>query len=269
MMLSRVRKHLTYANAAMTIALVFAMSGGAYAAGKLLITSTKQISPSVLKSLKGKTGVNGAQGPAGAVGPAGAAGAKGEPGPPGPAGTTGEKGGPGEKGAAGTNGFNGTNGKEGKEGKEGSPWTAKGSLPVGSTESGQWSFVVHQVAGAPIATASISFAIQLANPLSEEDSHFIGPEEGEGEPKAHLPKGCSGNYKAPRAASGNLCVFTQSVLDFEGEGGTAMLPLPFTIHDVETGEQRAGKSGAYLAGFIGGGKAGDEIVGVGDWVVTG
>ena len=35
-----------------TIALVFAMSGGAYAAKKYLISSTKQISPSVLKSPK-------------------------------------------------------------------------------------------------------------------------------------------------------------------------------------------------------------------------
>ena len=45
-----------------TIALVFAMSGGAYAAKKYLITSTKQISPSVLKSLKGAAGKNGAIG---------------------------------------------------------------------------------------------------------------------------------------------------------------------------------------------------------------
>lgn len=52
-MLLRVRKRLTYANVAMTLALVFAMSGGAYAAKKYVISSTKQIKPSVLKQLQG------------------------------------------------------------------------------------------------------------------------------------------------------------------------------------------------------------------------
>jgi hypothetical protein len=40
----------------MTLALVFAMSGGAYAARRFVITSTKQIKPSVLKSLSGIDG---------------------------------------------------------------------------------------------------------------------------------------------------------------------------------------------------------------------
>ena len=44
------RGRLSYANVAMTLALVFAMSGGAYAASKYVITSTKQISPKVLKA---------------------------------------------------------------------------------------------------------------------------------------------------------------------------------------------------------------------------
>jgi hypothetical protein len=43
----RLRKRFTYTNVAMTLALVFAMTGGAYAAFTSLITSTKQISPSV------------------------------------------------------------------------------------------------------------------------------------------------------------------------------------------------------------------------------
>ncbi|MGH2879601.1 MAG: hypothetical protein ACRDK4_08360, partial [Solirubrobacteraceae bacterium] len=58
----------------MTLALVFAMTGGAYAAKKYLITNTKQISPKVLKQLKG------AKGPAGPAGPEGKAGAPGSPG---------------------------------------------------------------------------------------------------------------------------------------------------------------------------------------------
>lgn len=48
-MFSRIRNRMIYANVAMTVALVFAMSGGAYAASRYMITSTKQISPKVLK----------------------------------------------------------------------------------------------------------------------------------------------------------------------------------------------------------------------------
>jgi hypothetical protein len=44
------RKRLSYANVAATMALVFSMSGGALAAKHYLLSSTKQISPKVLKS---------------------------------------------------------------------------------------------------------------------------------------------------------------------------------------------------------------------------
>ena len=56
------RKRLSYANVTATLALVFAMSGGAMAANHYLITSTKQINPKVLKKLTGKTGKTGATG---------------------------------------------------------------------------------------------------------------------------------------------------------------------------------------------------------------
>ena len=64
---------MTYANVAATLALVFAMSGGALAASHYLITSTSQISPKVLKELK-KAGASGATGPRAPQGPAGATG---------------------------------------------------------------------------------------------------------------------------------------------------------------------------------------------------
>src|SRR6187399_358703 len=65
------------AMAVAVLALVLALGGSAIAAKKYLITSTKQISPSVLKKLKG------AQGLAGPAGTAGATGAKGDAGPAG------------------------------------------------------------------------------------------------------------------------------------------------------------------------------------------
>ncbi len=72
-----IRRHLSYANVVATLALLFAMSGGALAANHYLVNSTKQINPKVLKKLKGArgargvAGANGAQGPAGSAGPAG------------------------------------------------------------------------------------------------------------------------------------------------------------------------------------------------------
>jgi hypothetical protein len=79
------RRHLNYANVVATLALVFAMSGGALAAKHYLINSTKQIKPSVLKSLKGNSGKTGAAGPGGPAGPAGPAGPGGPAGPAGSA----------------------------------------------------------------------------------------------------------------------------------------------------------------------------------------
>jgi hypothetical protein len=77
---------------AATLALFFAMSGGALAAKHYLISSTKQLSPAVLKALKGHDGGHGTTGPQGP---------KGEPGTAGPRGETGPKGGAGPKGEPG------------------------------------------------------------------------------------------------------------------------------------------------------------------------
>jgi hypothetical protein len=83
------RRH--YSNIVATLALVFAMSGGAFAAQHYLITSTKQIKPSVLRSLRtpskpGPTGASGSSGGVGLTGPQGTTGATGATGAQGPAG---------------------------------------------------------------------------------------------------------------------------------------------------------------------------------------
>jgi hypothetical protein len=247
-MFTTARKHLTYANVAMTLALVFAMTGGAYAANHFLITSTKQISPKVLKALKGANGKNGAAGPAG---PAGA----GTPGPAGPQGPAGPAGG------AGPAGTPGKDGAPGKDGKEGSPWTAGGTLPSGKSETGQWA-VAQVINGEPFEfmQLGISFPIRLANPLASSQVHFIGLEEQQ---KGTLPAGCEGSFEEPKAEAGNLCVFVRKSVNF-----TKLEPiaLPFNIENAETAsELGAGASGAVLSASPA--EAG-KIVANGVWVVT-
>jgi hypothetical protein len=86
------RRRISYANVAATLALVFSMSGGALAASHYLINSTKQINPKVLKKLKGntgKTGATGKEGPQGKEGAAGKEGTAGKEGPRGPEGVSG------------------------------------------------------------------------------------------------------------------------------------------------------------------------------------
>jgi hypothetical protein len=71
-------KRMSYANVAATLALFLALGGGtAWAAHHYLITSTNQIKPSVLKSLRGYRGYRGYRGVAGVAGVAGASGTTG------------------------------------------------------------------------------------------------------------------------------------------------------------------------------------------------
>jgi hypothetical protein len=258
MMFSRVRRRLTYANVVVTLALCFAMSGGAYAANKYLITSTKQISPKVLKSLKGSNGKNGAAGPAG---PAGSAG---------PGGTAGSVGATGPKGETGKEGIAG---KEGPAGKEGSPWTAKGTLPAGSSEAGQWAITAPHALGV-VFGGGISFSIPLATAPGEAHSHFISLEEGEGENGTLSPAitsgECKGNFEKPQAASGNLCVFASESL------GELKLIGNNSANAITNAEEKlniftkeglgAGKSGAVLAFIV---ETESNISTRGTWAVTG
>src|SRR5580698_7349257 len=141
----RNRMHLTPATAIAMLALVFAMTGGAFAAGHYLITSTKQISPKVLKALAGKNGANGASGAQGAAGPAGPAGPAGKEGPAG-------------KGEKGETGLAGPTGPEGKTG-----FTK--TLPAGETETGTWAFAGTPEGGENGVLVPLSFNIPLENPV--------------------------------------------------------------------------------------------------------
>ncbi len=121
------RRHLTYANVAATLALVFAMGGAAMAASHYVINSTKQINPKVLKALRGRAGHTG------------------------------------KAGAAGPQGKEGTQGKEGAAGKEGpaGPFPS-GPLPRGATLRGQYN-VRFDAPGAAFLAESISFGFEFAS----------------------------------------------------------------------------------------------------------
>jgi Collagen triple helix repeat (20 copies) len=237
MMFSGIRKRFTYTNVAMTLALVFAMTGGAYAAKHYVITSTKQISPKVLTALKGE---NGTAGPAGSAGPAG---------PAGPAG------GKGETGAAGGPGPEGPQGKEGKEGKEGptgqTGYTA--TLPSKATETGTWSFSAGPSTHSLLA--SVSFSIPLKSGLEETHVILVSYEELlEGDAPAACPGEFNENsttgFIVPKAEPGYLCVY-EGVMD---SGNVEHSGAPFNQFraDVEialpedTGGQGASTAGTTL-----------------------
>ncbi len=248
-MSSMIRRFASYSNVAATLAMVFAMSGGAYAASKYVITSTKQISPKVLKTLVTKAGP---AGPAGAVGPAGPAGPSG---PTGATGLTGAEGTAGKDGAPGESvstkvvstsqttkcgGFGGAEYSVGGKtslvcnGQTGFSET----LPTGKTETGAWSFV-SPVAGQQLRVP-VSFPIPLAKAISEQEKKlkFVKPNESTTE--------CPGTALEPKALPGYLCVyaeFEQVPAEPEGEApflsshtaGVAMLFVPTLAGKIDEG----------------------------------
>ena len=223
------RKRLSYANVTATLALVFAMSGGAMAANHYLITSTKQINPKVLKKLTGKagkTGANGATGPAGSTGPAGPQGKEGSP------------------------GKEGLTGKEGKEGEQGEPGPLLTTLPSGKTLKGAYAIEYTATAINQDGTDSISFAFPLSADPSAEAANFI-PEGGS--PTA----ACPGTSANPEAAAGQICIY-------ESYGSN----VHFRCIATSAGEYSCDKASQYGATvFIESSGAG-RTTSVGTWAVT-
>lgn len=296
-MLKAVGRHFNAATAISLVALVFAMSGGAYA-----LTDSGNgngngngghTSAQIAKKKKGKHGSAGARGPRGKQGPEGKQGPAGPAGPAGPEGKPGAAGAPGtpgEKGANGTSGAPGKsvtlvneaprscsyggftyevegsgveneicNGEEGQKGTPGSPWTDKGTLPSGSTETGTWSVSVVNALG----FAAIGFPIPLETAPTPVYVTAKTIESG-----AAATEGCPWQgVGAPTAEKGKLCVY-DATSPFESNPGATFLHFyqPYYEYwgewEAAAEQDKAGPSGVLVA-FQG---AGDNAVGV--WAVT-
>jgi hypothetical protein len=205
---------MSYANVAATLALVLTMSGGALAAGHYLISSTKQISPSVLGKLKGATGKTGAPGPGGPAGANGAPGAKGEPGTPGSRGESGPK---GEQGAQGNAGGPATHwrktiAKAGKTKAEATTVTLEEVAPFKITghcyEEGSYTVAATYIgtteAGSVAAEPEEGEQIPLK--VGEEISITPEPAESETEEREANFKGPNGGLFAAESKTGTVAI---------------------------------------------------------------
>ncbi len=259
------------------IALVFAMFGGAYAA------SNSSNSGKATASAKGKPGPRGKTGKTGPAGPQGPAGPAGPVGPKGDAGVAGQNGNVGAPGQSvnstqeppGANCPDGgyklvsASGTQyvcnGAGGVDGSPWTAGGTLPPGSTETGTYG---NQGAKQTIIDgndqsvsvgdqggifAPISFNVPLASALSSSNVHYIPT--GGSVPAACEDSGHAGAAGAtnPEATSGHLCIFEAAAANVTLQG---VFGLDFS--------PGAGTAGAFVALEV----SGSGFV-VGSWAVAG
>lgn len=271
-MYSRIREQFsTTALILSIVALVFAISGGAYAASQAQTSKTKVVKGPPGK--RGKTGPAGPAGPAGAKGDAGAQGATGGQGVPGAPGNSAvvtriepDEGKCEERAGAEVSVKN-TAGAvevcEGEKGAPGSPWTAGGTLPVGSTETGAWAFNATEDDGDAIV-APISFPIRLAARLEGAEVHFQPPESAEQSVKDAFAAVCPTNIFNPTAASGHLCVY------YNQNEANALFNATFTEIDLPYlfNEPGAGVAGAILR-FAYSGAAEEPAHGFGVWAVTG
>jgi hypothetical protein len=165
-----IRRNLSLPTAIAVVALVFAMTGGAFAA-KDYVTGPAQASKYEKKAVK--RGPRGPKGKRGPRGPVGAQGAQGVVGPQGP------------------------------KGDAGNPWTAGGFLPSGASLGGTWVAGVGPELGfgKGAAAASISFGLPLQAP-----PEIVIVKKGK-EGQEHVAE-CPGSVAVPIAAKGKLCLYT-------------------------------------------------------------
>ena len=275
-MFRAIRKHLTPSMAIAMLALVFAATGGAFAAsghgggsGSATATAAKSKAKSKPKAgARGPAGPKGATGATGPAGPAGTAGAKGETGAAGAAGaqgTLGEKGETGAVGPQGPKGTNGTNGTDGTNGTNGTIGFTK-TLPAEETETGAWSISGNHQESQLIISA-VSFSIPLAAALDNNHVYYVGVEEVE---QHTAPAECPGTVAEPKAAAGYLCVYEKLSFGFEVRPNTTTafvkITSPGGLLPVQGGVEGAGVSGAEISVSVS--PSEEEATGWGSWAVT-
>jgi hypothetical protein len=174
-MFSLVRTRFGIPGIVAVIALVFAMTGGAFAAlSGSEKAEVKKFAKKYSKQFAKQFAIPGPAGPAGAPGPAG---------PAGPAGPKGDKGDKGDTGATG---------EAGPTGPEGSPWTVGGELPSEETLTGAWAATI-DTKGA--GSTAISFPLRLPSLLSADQVHIGAGDD------------CPGTVANPEAEPGHLCIY--------------------------------------------------------------
>jgi hypothetical protein len=257
-MFQRIRRHITPSTAIAFLALVFAFTGGAFAAGShsngagLKATASSTLA-SVAKSKAKPKAKAGPRGPAGPTGAKGAVGAAGSAGPAGAAGAKGESGAPGAKGETGPAGAAGAVGATGPAGAKGTPGAIHPgeTLPSNASETGAWSIGITPTGtfhGEPLSVP-LSFTIPLSAPLDASHVHYV--EKGE-----TAPVGCTGGTVAdPTAEPGNLCVYAASDL--------------FLLFDaIEQAASPTEEAGASTTGALLLFKGEEEASARGSWAVT-
>jgi Collagen triple helix repeat (20 copies) len=301
-----IRKHLNPTTVVAFVALVFAMTGGAFAAtggggssgakASAALTPTATAAKSKAKP-KAKAGPRGPAGPAGkpgATGPAGATGAAGAAGPVGPG---------GPQGTAGTNGTNGTNGvsvtskqlttSEAACNKEGgSEFTAEGkktlacngktgfteTLPSEKTLTGEWSASEHAAGGGEIE-GGFNTAVSFDIPLAEAPTpHYINANKKEpilnaGVYEEVTSSECEGSAANPTASPGNLCVYARQETNVRKQKTIGeKIPLPricsFATQEGCIGAPLPAIADRYGFGIQGQAEAAGFVIISGTWAVT-
>jgi hypothetical protein len=248
-MFAAMKRHMNIPLIVSIGALLFAMTGGAWAA----VSNGGGNATASAKAKKGPPGPRGKTGKTGATGPAGPAGPAGGKGDTGSSGSNGKSVVIGTATVAECTAGGSTVEVEGTPASKkkicnGSPWTAGGTLPKGSTETGVWSMNGSEASkdetfGAVVAP--ISFAIPLAATVDSSHAHYST--------QAGFGTVCTGTVAEPTAPSGSLCVYQNQL-----EHGAFLGFLGFTV-------EGADKPGTNLLFEV----TADHAFGTGTWAVTG
>ena len=256
-----IRRRATFVNIVAIGALLFAMSGGAYAASKYLITSTNQIKPGVLAKLHGASGPAGKQGATGPAGPAGPAGSAGQ------TGATGAKGSEGPRGPQGLEGESVTSVESHTKaigpctdgGSEftsisGKSYACNGAaanevLPSKATERGPWALAISSTKLTGIGylgVTEIRFAPALAT--KAKAVHVLKPNET-------ISGECEQAGENATAAPGVLCIYT------EGE-------IPESTFDLAGHSNFTTSAGAFGTSLVLYNPTAAEGIATGTWALT-